>query len=118
MPPSQTNTVTIFNLTIDGGAVGASPTSNTGGVTGNLPGAVTIDDASSLFNEFLPTVTLGNQLSFMFNTSELLGGPAPSNFAFLFVDPNTNFPLFDTTDPICRRLSVPRDDLRCRLCSR
>ena len=35
----------------------------------------------------------------MFNTSELLGGPAPSNFAFLFVDPNTNFPLFDTTDP-------------------
>lgn len=99
VPPSQTNTVSITNLKIDGAAVGASPTANTGGVTGDLPGTVVIDDASNLFNEFLPTVTLGNQLSFTFTTTELFGGVAPANFSFLFVDPSTNFPLFGTSDP-------------------
>jgi hypothetical protein len=71
----------------------------TGGVTGSLPGSVTLSDAE-FFNELLAGVTLGSTLSFRFEPAA--GHPAalsvPDAFTFLLLDATGTAPLFDTTD--------------------
>ncbi|MBN8986941.1 MAG: NF038129 family PEP-CTERM protein [Rhizobiales bacterium] len=93
---AQSNTVVISNFQTDG-TIG--PATNTGNVTGSMPGNVALSDAGSFFNEHLINLTLGNFLKFSFTPTNNFTGVQPTGFSGLFVDPNTNFQLFPTTDP-------------------
>jgi hypothetical protein len=95
-PPS--NTVTITGFTSDGtlGVIAL-----TGDVSGALPGTVTLGD-SDFFNEYLQHVTLGNAISFTFDATGLAPtdqSSIPDGFSFLLIDPATNLPLVQTSDP-------------------
>ena len=90
------NNLTISNFSTDGTI---SPATNSGGVTGSLPGHVALTDATSFFNELLINITLGSYLTFSFTPTNNFTGPQPTGFSGLFVDPTTNFQLFPTTDP-------------------
>jgi hypothetical protein len=92
-PPS--NTIRVSNFSTDGTLGSNSPT---GGVTGTLPGTVTLTD-SSFFNEYLTNITLGTSFSFLLDATT--NGPTvlPDAFSLFLLDPVTGFPLFTTTDP-------------------
>jgi hypothetical protein len=91
------NSVFVDSFSTDG-VVGTTTT--TGGVSGSLPGPVTISD-SSLFNELLIDLTLGTVVSFTFDATgnAPLGGSLPDSFSIFLLDPSTGLPLFPTTDP-------------------
>ena len=102
-PPS--NSVTIFGFTSDGTLGDACITHDlvtcdpapklTDGT-----GIVTIDDSVFSFTEYRQTVTLGNSLSFRFDTT---GNPAdtetPDGFSFFLLSPDTGLSLI-ALDPI------------------
>jgi hypothetical protein len=94
-PPS--NTITISNFLTDGTLGSSSPT---GGVSGTLPGTVTLTDLS-FFNEYLTNITLGASFSFLLDATT--NGPAPSSLSdalsVFLLDPNTGLPLLTTSDP-------------------
>jgi hypothetical protein len=94
-PPSNTTTISAFSTN---GTLGSSST--TGGVSGTLPGNVTLTD-SSFFNEYLQNITLATNLSFHLdatNTPPGLGS-IPDSFSFFLLAQNTSLPLFTTSDP-------------------
>jgi hypothetical protein len=100
VPPTGTNFITINNGKIDGTAVGPVPNENLGsGISGDLPGKVTLNDQNDLFTSFFPVVPLGNTLSFSLKNTENFGGPVPANLSFGIDDPTTFAPLFTTNDP-------------------
>ena len=94
---SPSNTITLSNFSTDATLGINSPT---GGVSGTLPGTVTLTD-SSFFNEYLTNISLGTNFSFLLDATT--NGPDPSSipdaFSLLLFDPITGFPLFATTDP-------------------
>jgi hypothetical protein len=91
---SPSNSVTVSDFVTDG-TLGAPSTS--GGVSGSLPGTVTLDD-TSFFNELLTPIVLGSAISFTFDTTAN-GGVVPDEFSvFLLNDAGTQT-LFPTTDP-------------------
>ncbi|MEP7162459.1 MAG: PEP-CTERM sorting domain-containing protein, partial [Candidatus Moraniibacteriota bacterium] len=56
---------------------------------------------TSFFNEYLQNLTLGDSLTFTFDTT---GNPAdplsfPDAFSLFLLDPTTGLPLFSTSDP-------------------
>ncbi len=90
------NTVSISGFSTDG-VLGASST--VGGVSGNLPANVTIND-DDFFNELLQPITLANSISFSLNITENhAGGPTPDSFSLFLLDNAAEFSLFPTTDP-------------------
>jgi hypothetical protein len=89
------NSVTISEFATDG-VLGASM--GTSGVSGTLPGAVTIDDAE-FFNDFLQTLTLGGAIQFALTVTREFQGPTPDQLALFLLDPTLGVPLFDTSDP-------------------
>jgi hypothetical protein len=70
-PPSNDNTVTLSNFLTDGTLGAVSPS---GGVSGNLPGTVTLTDPT-FFNEYLTGITLGTDFSFQLDATT--NRPAP-----------------------------------------
>lgn len=88
------NSLTISGFTTDG-TLGAA--SSTGGVSGALPGTVTLTD-TDFFNELLTSIVLGTTLSFTFDTT-MNGGAPPDQFSVFLLDSAAAFPLFSTTDP-------------------
>lgn len=96
-PPSDDNTVTLSSFLTDGTLGAVSPS---GGVSGNLPGTVTLAD-SAFFNEYLTGITLGPGFSFQLDATA--NGPGlgslPDAFSITILDPTTGLPLFSTTDP-------------------
>lgn len=93
---AQANSVTISNVSVTGGTLGGIA-STTGNVSGTFPGAVTLTDQDSFFNELLINLTIGTAFSFEYSTTANVAQPQPTGFSGLFVDPSNNFPLFDTT---------------------
>jgi len=96
-PPPNDNTVTLSNFLTDGTLGAVSPS---GGVSGILPGAVTLTDPT-FFNEYLTGITLGTGFSFQLDATT--NGPGigslPDAFSITILDPATGLPLFSTTDP-------------------
>jgi hypothetical protein len=94
---SPANSVTVSGFSTDG-ILGAS--FPTGGVSGTLPGTITLTD-SSFFNEYLTDLTLGTNISFLVDATTNAPGPNsfPDAFSFSLLDPFTVFPLFATSDP-------------------
>jgi hypothetical protein len=94
---SPANTLAVSGFASDG-TLGAA--SATGDVTGTLPGVVTLGD-TTFFNEYLQNLTLGNSLTFIFDTSGNSAAPTsvPDAFSFFLLDANTSLPLVVTSDP-------------------
>ena len=93
---SVSNSVLITNFATDG-ILGLSSTS--GGVSGSLPGDVTLSDAA-FFNELLQGITLGNSLSFLLELTESAPlGLTPDQFSLFLLNPLTGFSLVATSDP-------------------
>lgn len=76
-----TSSVAITGFTPAGGL--GSTIVATVGATGTLP-TVTLNDAE-FFNEYLQDITLGDSISFTFETSGALGAPTPDGFSFLLL---------------------------------
>lgn len=55
------------------------------GVSGSLPGDVTLSDTEA-FNEYLQSITLGNTLAFAFSATGSFGGGTPDAFSFFILD--------------------------------
>lgn|ERR1043166_7173299 len=87
-PPA--NSVTISSFASDGTL--GSTIALTGDVTGTLPGPVTIGDGSA-FNEYFQDITLGNSLSFIFDTTgnpaDIGAGSSADAFSFFLLDAQT-----------------------------
>jgi hypothetical protein len=97
-PSSNMVTVLDFSTT---GTLGANGP-NSGGVTGTLPGGVSLSTAGgSFFNEYLADITLGTSFSFQLDaTTNAPGvGSLPDALSLFILDPKTGLPLFTTTDP-------------------
>src|ERR1035441_4591901 len=94
---SPANTVTITNFLTDGSLGVQTPT---GGGSGTPPGTVTLNDASSFFNEQLAGIKLGNYFSFQVDTTNLgpTAGSFPDEFSLLLYDASFNS-LITTSDP-------------------
>ena len=94
---SSTNSVTVSGFSTDGTLGTVSPT---GGVSGTLPGTVTLTD-SSFFNEYLTDITLGTDISFLVSATNNppASGFFPDAFSLSLLDPLTGLPLFATSDP-------------------
>lgn len=97
---SASNSTTVSDFLTDGTLGDASTILTDGDVTGGLiPGPVTLSD-TSLRNEFLQLITLGNQVSFILTLTENAPSGMPyDSFSFFLLDDNTSLPLFDTDDP-------------------
>jgi hypothetical protein len=93
---SHANTVTITGFATDGSW---SPATNTGSVTGNLPGNVALTDAVNFFNEDLIDITLGNFIAFDFTATNNFPGLNPTGFSAYLFDPTTFASIFPTTEP-------------------
>lgn len=93
------NTVQISNF-LPSGSYSSGP--NTGDVSGSLSSTVFLGDNSLFINEFLQSITLGNDLQFHIETSNLFNPSAlaPDSFAFFILDSSASQPLFSTTDSI------------------
>ena len=91
------NSVIIFGFATDA-ILGAH--SSIGDATGTLPGAVTFGDPS-FFNEYIQNLTLGDVLTFIFDTTDNPASPTsfPDAFALFLRDQSTGLPLFTTGDP-------------------
>jgi hypothetical protein len=93
-PPS--NTFTISNFFTDG-ILGAQST--TGGVTGSLPGDITLTD-TQVFNELSANVTLGQKLVFDFHSTNLAPtGSFPDEFTLFLLNPTTQMSIIPSSDP-------------------
>jgi hypothetical protein len=96
----SSNTITISGFTTDG-TLGT--TSNTGLVTGTLPGTVTLmdDPITSFFNEYLTGFTFGTSISFALDATTNGPGPSssPDEFALYFLDSSAVNSLITTGDP-------------------
>lgn len=90
------NSVSITAFTTDG-TLGSSQ--STGSVAGNLPGQVTLSDAS-FFSEYLQDIVLGTMFSFMLSTAGNVAdaGSIPDAFS-LFVLDALGGALVSTDDP-------------------
>lgn len=88
------NSIEIVGFSTDG-TLGAS--SSIGGVTGTLPGPVTLTD-TDFFNELLTAFVVGTTLSFTFESTGLGGDPA-DQFSVFLLNETATAPLFATTDP-------------------
>lgn len=93
-------TATVTGFTFSGGAL-AGTADLTGGASGTLPGAVTINNSSQL-NDLFQGFTLGNSFSFTLTLSGSAlnnpGGNIGSAFALSLFGPNQTTPLL-TLDP-------------------
>ena len=94
-PPPNATTITSFATD---GTLGSSQSS--GSVTGTLPGTVTLLD-TGFFNEYLQFMTLGNEISFIFDTTGNAPAPGslPDAFSLFLLDATTLLPLVPTSDP-------------------
>jgi hypothetical protein len=96
----SSNTITISDFMTDG-TLGT--TSNTGLVTGTLPGTVTLMDnpISSFFNEYSTGFTFGTSISFVLDATTNGPGPgsSPDEFALFFLDSSDVNSLINTSDP-------------------
>jgi hypothetical protein len=88
-------TVTISGFATNGtvGAVDAGLT--TGGVSGSLPGTVTLTD-TDFFNSLVQAITLGSALSFTLDMTTASSGGVPDAFAFSILDAAGAASLVDT----------------------
>lgn len=95
------NTAIINNFAFGGDSAGGCPLSCliTGGASGDMTGAVTLNDTPLLLNSFTETFTAGSALSFQVDlTTAVDAGGTPDVFAFSLLDKNGN-PI-PTEDPI------------------
>jgi len=96
----SSNIVSISEFTSDG-LLGA--TSNTGLITGTLPGVVMLKDdpTNSVFNEYLTGFTFGSSISFQLDATT--NGPgassSPDEFAAFFLDSSGINSLISSSDP-------------------
>ncbi len=89
------NTATISNFLTDA-TLGMAD--STGGVSGTLPGTVTITDTDA-FNELLQAATLASSISFRLDLTENNPGDSvPDQFSFFLLN-SDEFPLYSTDDP-------------------
>ncbi len=79
------NSAIISGFSTDG-TLGSS--TSTGGVSGNLPGAVTLSD-SEFFNELLQMITLGSFIDFALDLTSNFAGGIPDSFSFFILDDAT-----------------------------
>jgi hypothetical protein len=86
------NSVTISGFSTDG-VLGAAST--TGGVSGSLPGVVTITD-TTFFNELLTGMTLGTFVKFTLAETANFAGGIPDAFSFFLLDATASFSLTST----------------------
>lgn len=99
-PPS--NSVTIYDFTSDGALGPASITHDFATVpASDLTAPVTFDDSGVFFNEYLQGITLGNSLSFRFDTTG--NPPDPGSLADAFslsiLNDTAAASLISTSDP-------------------
>ena len=94
---SPSNTFTISGFATDGILGAQVPT---GGVTGSLPGTVTLSD-TTFFTELLAGMTLGQSLVFDFQTTNLAptGSNFPDEFTLFILDPVTQMSIIPSSDP-------------------
>jgi len=91
------NTVTISAFAAPGATLG-SPFA-TGGVSGTLPGPVTLTD-TTFFNELLQPITLSNSLAFTLDvTTSFAGGVVPDALSLFILDSAGLSSRVGTTDP-------------------
>lgn len=94
--------MTIYDFSSDGTLGPASITHDFATVPApDLTAPVTFDDSGVFFNEYLQGITLGNSLSFRFDTT---GNPAdpgslPDAFSFFILDDTATTSLISTSDP-------------------
>ncbi|MGH8593309.1 MAG: NF038129 family PEP-CTERM protein [Gammaproteobacteria bacterium] len=93
---AASNSVRLYGFSTDGVLGGDA---SFGDVSGQLPGQATLSD-SDFFNEYLLDVTLGQSLSFLFETTANTptAGSFFDAFSFFLLDPGTLLPLFPTSD--------------------
>jgi hypothetical protein len=88
------NTTAVVSNFATNGTVGAV-VSATAGVSGSLPGAVTLTDAE-FFNSLVQAITLGTALSFTLDMDTALSGSVPDAFAFSILDAAGALSIVDT----------------------
>jgi hypothetical protein len=95
---AQSNTATISGFSTDGTLVSGGV--NSGSVSGMLPGAATLTNAS-FFNELQQGMTLGSTISFQVDltTNAPTGGSLPDTFSVFLLDPTASYSLTSTNDP-------------------
>ena len=95
----QVNNLAIIRDFASDGTLGSPDP--TGGVTGNLPDPVVVDDSDPFFNSLLQQITLRTTISFSLELTEnfATGGIGPDTFSVTLFDDQL-FPLFETTDPL------------------
>ena len=91
---APSNSVAVTAFTADG-TLGVA--TSAGGVTGGLPGGVSLTD-TRFFNEYLQIVSSAHALDFDFEASANGPESAPDTFSFFLLDALTELPLFRTTD--------------------
>ena len=83
--PGASTTAIISGFSTNGGSFDASQATSTGGVSGSLPGPVTITD-TDFFNSLLQPLTLGTSLSFTLDmTTAASGQGVPDALAFFLL---------------------------------
>lgn len=91
------NTINLSSFITDG-MLGAEIIS--GGVSGKLPGVIFFND-TDFFNEYLTGITLGNSITFQFdstnNPPDTLS--VPDSFSLFLLDPLSGLSMVNTTDP-------------------
>jgi hypothetical protein len=95
---SPPNTATV-NMFATDGVVNNS--SNTGAVTGSIPGPITFDNSGgNFFNEMLINISSSSHIDFQLQlTSTPPTSIIPDSFTALLLDPSSGLPLFPTSDP-------------------
>ena len=93
---STPSSVTISGFNSDGTLAGHS--SSASGVTGALPGTVTLTD-TEFFVEYLQQITLGNLITFIFDASGNFAGLTPDSFSFFILNETATASLITTSDP-------------------
>jgi len=95
------NSVLISDFVTDGTLGSASVL---GGVSGSLPGSVTISD-TDFFNELLQGINLGDLISFTLDVTTNFAGGVPDSFSFFILDSTALISLV-TTDLLGNALFV------------
>lgn len=95
---TQSNSATISDFSTNGVLVSGG--TNSGSVSGSLPGTVTLTNAG-FFNELQQGITLGSTISFQVDLTAKApsSGALPDTFSLFLLDPTASYSLTNTGDP-------------------
>ena len=95
--PTQSNTVTISDISLGGGSSTPGTGTATGSASGDLSSAISLSSGVNMLNDFFQSFVPGTTVSFLVDLSTNYAGGTPDNFSFSILDTNLN-PIL-TTDP-------------------